>query len=122
MRRHFRRVAAGIVALAFLLTQAGAMGSTHLHSGSMTAVAQQPGHVVTTPPVRIEVKEPARTRPTIRPPSAIRPKLVVVVQPPKGVRVVGPPMLLPSEIDGVLKTTAHRRAPVCRCLQHAIYL
>src|ERR1700686_326411 len=64
------------------------------------------------PPVRVQVKEPPRVRPSTPPASAIRPKVVKAIRPANGMRVAGPPMLRPGEIDAALKAAARQRASV----------
>jgi YD repeat-containing protein len=63
------------------------------------------------PPVRVHVNEPPRVKPSMLPRSAIRPTVVQAVRPFNGVRVVGPPMLRPHELDAALKAAARRRMP-----------
>src|SRR5947209_5065956 len=108
----FVRAAASAVAVLFLSSQTGAVAAPRIHDGRTTAVARQPHHVAEVPPVRIDVKEPVRMRPSIRPPGSIKPRVAADVQPLKGVRAAGPPMLRPSEIDSVLrrKTDGGQRA------------
>src|ERR1700676_3297965 len=64
------------------------------------------------PPVRVQVKEPPRVRPSTPPASAIRPQVVRAIRPVNGIRVAGPPMFLPHEINAVLKAAARRPASV----------
>ena len=111
MQGLFRRVAASIAALVLLAPQAGSTGiaSAARHTGTTIAQARPPGHVVQSPPVRIDVKEPPRVRPSRPPFSAVRPKAVPAVRPLNGRHVPGPPMLRPSEIDAALKAAARRR-------------
>ncbi|HEY0395095.1 MAG TPA: DUF6531 domain-containing protein [Candidatus Elarobacter sp.] len=60
-------------------------------------------------PTRVAVKEPSRVRPSMAPANAWRPNVVRAARLANGVRLAGPRMLPPSEIDGVLRTAAARR-------------
>ena len=61
------------------------------------------------PPQRIPVKEPVRTKPPALAMSALRPKTVTGVR-AHGVHVDGPPMLRPTEIDRVISAARRRTA------------
>jgi YD repeat-containing protein len=107
----FRRALATVVAVSFVLVQAGsgvaAPRAAYVAHG--LSVPHAATVAVALPPVRVHVAEPPRVRPSIPPASSIRPKVVPGVRPLSGRHVPGPPMLRPSEIDGALKAAAARR-------------
>ncbi len=65
------------------------------------------------PPVRVQINEPARPRPSMLPANQMRPKVVQAVRPTNGRLAPGWPMLHPREIDAVLRSAAatRRRLP-----------
>ena len=63
---------------------------------------------VAVPPVRVQVTEPPRARPSMAPTSTIRPKVVPGVRPANGVPLPGPAMVHPAEIDRVQRAAARR--------------
>jgi YD repeat-containing protein len=107
----FRRALATVVAVSFLLAQggSGAAAPRPVHMVHGLSVPHAATVAVAVPSVRVQVPEPPRVRASMPPASSIRPKVVPGVRPLSGRHVPGPPMLRPSEIDGVLKAAAARR-------------
>ncbi|HZY96613.1 MAG TPA: DUF6531 domain-containing protein [Candidatus Cybelea sp.] len=105
MQGLFRRAAASIVALVLLAPQTGGVS---IASSPSRSALRAPYVAPASPPQRIPVKEPVRVKPAkplVRPTSA---KPVAAIR-AHGVRVEGPRMLLPMEIDRPI-ASARRRA------------
>jgi YD repeat-containing protein len=112
MQGVFRRVAALIVALVLLAPQSASLSASTRTRAPQTLAAAAPV-------VRVQVTEPPRVRPSLPPASAIVPRIHPGVR-AVGVRVAGPPMLRPSEIDRVLRAAraaSSRFGPVHRVPQ-----
>jgi YD repeat-containing protein len=60
------------------------------------------------PPTQVQVKQPLRVRPAV-PRSVIQPRFVPGTRPPNPIRVIGPAMLKPHEIDVVLRSMQRHR-------------
>ncbi|MCU1492223.1 MAG: hypothetical protein JWM85_3628, partial [Acidimicrobiaceae bacterium] len=97
----FRTLIVGLLSFALLAPLVGGVAPSEARATlpHATTVA------LATPPVRVQVKEPQRVQPP-KSPGARRPTVVEAVRPRNGVRVPGPPMLRPSEIDVVIKSTS----------------
>jgi RHS repeat-associated protein len=113
----FRRVLSSAIAVSFVLVQSGPELTATSSASPLIGVhaASLPHTIVAhaSPPVRVPVPEPPRPRFSPPPLSAMRPKAVPAVRPLNGRHVPGPPMLQPTQIDGVLKAAsaaAHRQA------------
>jgi YD repeat-containing protein len=109
----FRRTAASIVAICLLMPQ--------IERTSSASSPQRVAAALASLPQRIPVKEPVRVKVTHLPVSALRPKVVPGLR-AHGVRLDGPPMFRPNEIDRAV-TAARRRsaeavAPSGRTVPH----
>ena len=104
-----RALVAGLLSVAMLaeLPASAAAVRPPVHSPTGTHVT---AGVSAVPPTRIPVKEPTRVRPIIRPADMRRVNVVRGVRPSTGVRVSGPPMLRPAELDRVLAAARTRGA------------
>ncbi|HEV3086952.1 MAG TPA: DUF6531 domain-containing protein [Candidatus Elarobacter sp.] len=105
MQGLFHRAAASIVALVLLAPQTG--GVSVASSPSRSAL-RAPYVALASPPQRIPVKEPVRVKPAKPKLDATPAKPVQAIR-AHGVRVEGPRMLLPMEIDRPI-ASARRRA------------
>ncbi len=102
MQGLFRRAVASVAALVLLAPTAGEVSFASSPHRALVTVA------LATPPQRIPVKEPARVKPSPPPADAFRPKIVQGAR-AHGVRMAGPPMLGPLQVDHVIRE-ARRRA------------
>jgi YD repeat-containing protein len=116
----FRSIAAAFLSLAFVSAFAPVpleLGSVDSASAVISAAEAHSSTIATHttvalahPPTRIVVNEPRRVRPVSPSGDQWRPKVQRGTRPLNGMRVSGPPMLRPSEIDGVLRAAAHQRS------------
>jgi YD repeat-containing protein len=97
--RFHLRVALALLLSSALLSQGSA--AVPVRAAATMALAN--------PPVRVQVPEPPRVKPSLPPASSMHAAVAPFAPRGAGVRVPGWPMLRPNQIDGVLKAAARRR-------------
>ncbi|HEV2740224.1 MAG TPA: DUF6531 domain-containing protein [Candidatus Elarobacter sp.] len=111
MPTHVRAALAALLSLAMFVEIAPAQPVFASTNGAASMRRVHVAVASAVPPARIPVKEPLRVKQRLVT-TATRAKLAPGVRSRPGVRVPGPPMLRPSEIDAKLRASAHRRTPL----------